>query len=156
MTIKFKPLIISIAVPLLTGVISAFITYGQMAELQYLNKPAVTPSESVFPVIWTVLFILMGIASYLIAVSQTNHYSVNSALAVYAVQLAVTFFWPIFFFNFGWYFFSFLWLILLWLLILLTIIRFYRISRPAAYLMLPYILWVTFAGYINFMIFLMN
>jgi len=98
----------------------------------------------------------MGIASYLIFSANANREDINNALTVYALQLAVNFFWSIFFFNLRWYLFSFFWLILLWVLILDTIILFFRISKPAAYLLIPYLIWVTFAGYLNLGIFLLN
>lgn len=79
-----------------------------------------------------------------------------SALTVYAVQLAVNFMWPIFFFRMGAYLFSFIWLILLWALVLIMILKFYKINRTAAFLQLPYILWLTFAGYLNLSVYLLN
>ena len=106
-----------------------------------------------FPIVWTILYVLMGIASYLV---YTSNLPDRTALTVYAIQLIFNFMWSIFFFNMQWYLFAFFWLILLWLLILYTIRLFYQISRPAGYLMIPYLLWVTFAGYLNYAIYLMN
>ena len=80
----------------------------------------------------------------------------DSALPLYSIQLIFNFFWSIFFFNMQWYLFSFVWLLLLWLLILLTTMRFFQSTRAAGYLMLPYLFWVTFAGYLNFGVYLMN
>lgn len=109
-----------------------------------------------FPVVWTVLFALMGISSFLIYNSDASEKSKMSALTVYAVQLAVNFMWPIFFFRMGAYLFSFIWLILLWALVLIMILKFYKINRTAAFLQLPYILWLTFAGYLNLSVYLLN
>ena len=81
---------------------------------------------------------------------------IMDALSAYVLQLAVNFFWPILFFNLQAFFFSFLWLVLLWILIALTIYNFAQLSKAAAYLMIPYLIWVTFAGYLNFSIFLLN
>ncbi len=97
--------------------------------------------------------ILMGIASYLALMSEKPN---RTALTVYVIQLVFNFFWSIIFFNLGLYLFAFIWLVLLWLLILKTTILFYQISKPAGYLMFPYLLWVTFAGYLNFSIYLLN
>ena len=83
-------------------------------------------------------------------------YAVKRALWLYGIQLAVNFFWSIFFFNLALYLFSFLWLILLWILILITTVQFYKISHAAGYLMIPYFVWVSFAGYLNFGIYLLN
>lgn len=123
---------------------------------EQLNKPPLSPPGFLFPIVWTILYTLMGIASYLIFSANANREDINNALTVYALQLAVNFFWSIFFFNLRWYLFSFFWLILLWVLILDTIILFFRISKPAAYLLIPYLIWVTFAGYLNLGIFLLN
>ena len=95
----------------------------------------------------------MGIASYLVLMSEKPN---DAALTVYGIQLLFNFFWSIIFFYLELYFFAFIWLVLLWLLILKTTKLFYQLSPPAGYLMLPYLLWVTFAGYLNFSIFLLN
>ena len=80
----------------------------------------------------------------------------GGALALYSLQLAFNFMWPIFFFNLGWYLFAFGWLVVLWLLILAETVRFFRLSRPAGYLMLPYLAWVAFAGYLNLGVYWLN
>ena len=109
-----------------------------------------------FPVVWTILYILMGVASYLVVTSDSPKEEQSKAISVYLYQLVVNFLWSTFFFQFGWHLFSFLWLVLLWVLILITLVRFYRIAKPAGYLLIPYLLWVTFAGYLNFAIWLLN
>ncbi len=153
---KLKNLLLCIAIPVLTGSLSGFLTRGSMQVFRQLNKPPLSPPGAVFPIVWTILYILMGIASYLVFSSGAGQGDIRNALSVYGLQLAVNFFWSLFFFNLGWYFFSFVWLVLLWLLILITIRLFYHISRPAAYLLLPYLLWVTFAGYLNLGIAILN
>lgn len=156
MSKKTKQFLICLAIPLLVGGLSALITRGGMDTFETINKPALSPPGWLFPVVWTVLFILMGIASYLVLVSGKPQMEINRALVIYGIQLIFNFFWSIFFFNFSLYLFSFIWLVLLWLLILATTVLFYRISKPAGYLMIPYLLWVTFAGYLNFQIYLLN
>lgn len=156
MTKKTKQFLICLAIPLLVGGLSALITRTGMDIFETINKPSLSPPGWLFPVVWTILFILMGIASYLVLVSEKPQGEINRALTVYGIQLIFNFFWSIFFFNFSLYLFSFIWLVLLWLLILATIVLFYRISKPAGYLMIPYLLWVTFAGYLNFQIYLLN
>lgn len=153
--IKWGSLIIALLIPLAVGTASGIVSqagemYGAMI------KPEGSPSAWVFPVVWTVLFALMGISSFLIYNSDASEKSKMSALTVYAVQLAVNFMWPIFFFRMGAYLFSFIWLILLWALVLIMILKFYKINRTAAFLQLPYILWLTFAGYLNLSVYLLN
>lgn len=153
MKIQWKNLITCIAIPLAVGSLSSLLTQNSMAVFESINKPALAPPGWIFPVVWTVLYILMGISSYLVLTSKKPN---DAALAVYGIQLAFNFLWPIIFFNLKLYLFAFLWLVLLWLLILITVILFYRISKPAGYLLLPYLLWVSFAGCLNFMIYLLN
>ena len=153
---NLKTLAKYIAIPLLAGSLSALLTRGGMGQFAALRKPPLSPPGWLFPVVWTALYILMGIASYLVSVSDAEEKSISRALAVYLYQLAVNFLWPVFFFDFGWYLFSFFWLLLLWAMIVLLIRMFYAISKPAAFLLLPYLLWVTFAGYLNFGIWVLN
>jgi len=156
MKIRWKPLIICLVIPLAVGGLSALLTRDGMEAFQRLNQPPLSPPGWLFPVVWTILFLLMGIASYLVFTSKESRDAVNTALLVYGIQLVVNFFWSIFFFNFGAYLFSFFWLILLWVLILAVLLLFGRISKAAGYLMLPYLLWVSFAGYLNLAIYLIN
>ena len=154
--INVKLFVVCIAIPLLVGGISALLTKGSMETFEMLVKPPLSPTGWLFPVVWTVLYILMGTAAYLVVTSSGTQEERSRAISVYVNQLVVNFLWSTFFFQFGWYFFSFVWLLLLWILILVTLVRFYRISKPAGYLLIPYLLWVTFAGYLNFSIWLLN
>lgn len=156
MNSKIKTLIIAIAIPLIVGGLSALISGGGMETFEQINKPPLSPPGFLFPIVWTILYILMGISSYLIYTSDSHPTEISEALKVYGLQLSVNFFWSIFFFNFGWYLFSFIWLLLLWVLILIMIIKFLPISKTAAYLQLPYLLWVTFAGYLTLGVYFLN
>ena len=156
MKINIKQLLICIAVPLLVGGLSAFLTRDSMTTFSQVIKPPLSPSGILFPIVWTVLYTLMGIASYLIVSSDAAKEDIQNAIFIYVLQLGINFFWSIFFFNFKWYLFSFFWLLLLWAFILYMIVIFYRISKPAAYLLIPYLLWVTFAGYLNLGIAILN
>jgi len=149
-------LLVCIAIPLTVGAISALLSRESMKTFAALNKPPLSPPGWLFPVVWTLLFVLMGLASYFVLMSGQPQQTINRALLLYGIQLGVNFFWSIFFFNLSLYLFSFIWLVLLWLLILATTLSFYRISPTAGFLMLPYLLWVTFAGYLNFGIYLLN
>lgn len=127
-----------------------------METFQSLNQPPLSPPGWLFPVVWTILFLCMGIASYLVYTSDAPKEQIRRSLIVYGVQLGFNFFWSILFFIFGLYLVSFFWLVLLWAMILVTLILFYRISKAAGYLLIPYLLWVTFAGYLNLAIYFLN
>ena len=139
---------------LLLGFLSSFFVSAGM-DYKILQKPPLSPPGAVFPIAWSILYILMGISLALVLLAPGGR-DKSAALKIYAVQLAVNLLWPFFFFTLGWYFFSFLWLCLLWVLILATILSFQKISPRAAWLLVPYLLWVTFAGYLNLGIALLN
>lgn len=141
--IYWKKLLASLAVPLAVGGLSALLTKDSMETFDSLNKPALSPPGWLFPVVWTVLFVLMGIACYIVVTAGGGN---RAALTLYGVQLLFNLLWSLIFFRAEAYLAAFIWLILLWLLILATTVLFYRISKPAGILMLPYLLWVTFAG----------
>lgn len=151
--IHWKNLITAVAIPLAVGGLSAWITKDGMKAFETVNQPPLTPPMWLFPVVWSILFVLMGIASYLVVMQKGED---TKALTLYTVQLIFNFFWSIWFFNLGWYLFAFLWLVALWILILATTVAFYRISKPAAWLMLPYLVWVAFAGYLNLGVWWLN
>lgn len=151
--ISWKKLALCIALPLAVGGASAFLTRGGMETFKTLDKPALSPPGWLFPVVWTILYILMGIASYIVLEADALK---KSALTFYGIQLVFNFFWPIIFFNLECYLFAFIWLVLLWIFIFITLIMFYKISKPAGYLLIPYLLWVTFAGYLNLFIYFLN
>lgn len=153
---KSKALIISLLISLGVGALSGFLTKDSMKTFESLVKPALSPPGFVFPIVWTLLFILMGVSAYLVWTSDAPRIQKQRALAVYGVQLAINFLWSIIFFNLDAYLFAFVWLLLLWLMIILMIYLFGKISRTAAYLQIPYLLWVSFAGYLNLAIYLMN
>lgn len=145
-----------VLVPLLVGVVASLITGDEMRMFASLEKPLLSPPGWIFPIVWTILYILMGISSYLIITAGADKDKTEKALMLYWYQLAVNFLWPTFFFNFQWYLFSFIWLVLLWVLVLLMILAFYKIDKRAAYLNIPYLVWLTFAGYLNLAIWWLN
>lgn len=153
---NYKLLALCIFIPLLTGVLSGLISSSGMKNFNMINKPPLSPPGFLFPIVWTILYVLMGIASYLVITSGQSKTKIKDALITYGLQLFFNFFWSIIFFNLEWYMFAFVWLLILWVLIFNTIISFYEISKTAAYLLLPYLLWVTFAGYLNLGIYLLN
>lgn len=156
MKVDKKKLIICIVIPLAVGGIAGFLSRGGMETFEQLNKPPLSPPGWLFPVVWSILYILMGIASYLVLTSDGHPEDIEHALTAYGIQLAVNFVWPLLFFNLNMYLASFFWLVHLWLLIVITIKLFSRLSPTAGKLMVPYLLWVTFAGYLNAFIYLLN
>ena len=127
-----------------------------MAAFEQINKPPLSPPGWLFPVVWTILYLLMGFASWLVLTSGAPQPQIRKALIVYGLQLAVNFFWSIIFFGAELYLLAFVWLVLLWVLIIWNMVKFYEIRQVAGELLLPYFLWVTFAGYLNLAIYLLN
>lgn len=147
--INIKSLVISIAIPLAVGGLAALITMGSMQDFAALNKPPLSPPGWLFPTVWTLLYILMGIASYLVLESKSPTADKRSALKLYFIQLGFNFCWSIIFFTLGAYELAFLWLVILFVLIIAATLRFWRIRPLAGALMIPYAAWVAFAGYLN-------
>ena len=154
--INKKLLIICLVIPLAVGGLAALLTGGGMDTFETLNKPPLSPPGWLFPVVWTILYILMGIASYLVLTPVEAQENIQRALVLYGIQLAFNFLWPVLFFSLSAYLFAFIWLVALWLLILATLVSFYRISDTAGYLLIPYLVWVAFAGYLNLGIYFLN
>ena len=152
---KTKSYAVSILLTLAVGGLSGFLTSMGMDSFDALTKPPLTPPSFLFPIVWTVLFILMGVGAARIFMTEPTA-ARNRALIVYVVQLAVNFLWSIIFFNLQAYDFAFYWLILLWVLILTMFYLFCKVDKPAALIQTPYAIWVTFAGYLNLMIWLLN
>ena len=155
MKIKWKQLIIALIIPLAVGGVSAILSMGSMDTFKSLEKPPLSPPGWIFPVVWTILFLLMGFASYLVSLSPKT-VEKRRALFIYGLQLIVNFFWSILFLNLENYLGAFIWIILLLVLILVTAYDFSKISKLAGRLLIPYILWVLFAGYLNLFIYLLN
>lgn len=151
---KAVPFIVSLAVSLGVGWLSAFLTKDGMSIFSDVTKPPLSPPAAVFPIVWSLLFVLMGIAAAI--VWRESGGKAFTALFLYGFQLVLNFCWPIIFFNFGDFFFAFIWLLFLLGTIIFTAVEFYKVSKSAAYLLIPYILWVSFAGYLNLGIWLLN
>lgn len=151
--IHWKRLLSHIALPLAVGLLSSLVTKNSMEAYQAFNKPPFAPPGFLFPIVWTILFILMGISSYLISNTAPGKYG---GYPLYFAQLAVNFVWPILFFNLKWYFVSFLWLLFLIFLVAAMVFFFTKRRLWAGLLQIPYFLWLLYAGYLNFMVFLLN
>lgn len=150
-----KQLLTALAIPLLIGGLSALLT-GGMGGFKILNKPPISPPGWLFPVVWTILYLAMGLASYLVYKSAAPQYKKNNALLFYGLQLFFNFFWSIIFFRWEMYLFAFVWLMVMWILIIITTLKFWKIDKRAGILMVPYLLWVTFAAYLNLGIYILN
>ncbi|MFH1074375.1 MAG: TspO/MBR family protein [Candidatus Firestonebacteria bacterium] len=121
-----------------------------------INKPSFNPPNWIFGPVWTALYLLMGIAFFLIWKKGLNNNKVKNAAVVFLVQLIVNFLWSVIFFGGRSYIGGLITIAILWLLILANITMFYRISKPAGLILLPYILWVSFASILNYYIYILN
>ncbi len=150
---KWMELLISIVGAELVGALSQLFTGNTRPFFDALIQPPLTPPATAFPVVWVILYAMMGTAAYLVYQSSTKK---KDALLLYAAQLLVNFIWSIVFFRFHALWLSVAVIVLLILLLVLTIRAFYVVRKPAAYLMLPYLLWVLFATYLNIAIAILN
>ncbi|MDP2704398.1 MAG: TspO/MBR family protein [bacterium] len=159
---NFFKLIIAIGISELAGIIGSFFTISAIPVWYAgLTKPMVNPPSWVFGPVWTALYALMGIAAWLVwkqwsQGSPSTQLRVKTALTVFGLQLFLNAIWSIIFFGFkspGW---ALVDIVALWLAIVWTMIVFYKISKPAAYLLVPYLLWVGFASYLNYSIWILN
>ena len=155
MKIGWKKLLICLAIPLAVGGLSALLA-GGMGNYNDFIQPPLSPPGWVFPVVWTVLYLLMGYASYRVLVSCAPQEKIRRALLFYGIQLALNFLWSPIFFGLGWYLAAFFLLLALWVMIYLSMKLFAEIDELASDLLLPYLLWVTFAGYLNLGVYLLN
>ena len=146
----------ALAIPLAVGLIAALLTRGGMGDYAALVKPPLAPPAWVFPAAWTVLYLLMGFASWRVAVSGAGEGEKQEALSLYLVQLAANFLWPLVYFGLERRLLAFFCLLVLLVLVLLTRDRFRRIDRTARTLLVPYILWLCFAAYLNLATVILN
>lgn len=148
--------IISLALPVVTGLISAALTSKTMEKYAFMSKPPLSPPAPVFPIAWTILYIMMGISLYLVLVTRSNNGLKGMAVLLFILQLAMNFSWSIIFFNLEMYLFAFIWLIGMMIVVIVCAFKFADINKAAAYLLIPYILWLIFASYLNMGAYLLN
>lgn len=151
---KLKRYGIAIGIPLLIGFIGSFTTSYGMDTYAILDKPVWTPSGVVFPIVWTILYVLMGISSA--RIYESNSHNRDSALMLYGLQLVLNGIWSFLFFGLTWYFFSFVWIVILWFTVFSMVQEFYTIDKPAAILQIPYLLWLLIAALLNLSIWYLN
>ncbi len=150
-------LFISIFIPLMIGYLGSVITISEISTwYASLSKPSWAPPNWLFGPIWTTLYVLMGISLFLIWREGFNRRDVRFALLIFAVQLVLNLLWSIVFFSFHSLFGSFILIMILWISIFANIITFYVISKPAGLLLVPYIIWVSIASYLNYSVYLLN
>lgn len=142
----------SILIPVLIGTLVGIIVSNYM-DYNSLIKPAISPPAIIFPIVWTVLYILMGV-SY--GILKSNSLLTEKEKNIYYLQLFVNYLWPIFFFVFDWRLFSFLWILLLIVLVVIMIKEFYEKNKTAGLLQIPYLLWLVFAAILNLLIYFLN
>ena len=154
---SFFQLVFFVIVCECAGIIGSFFTIPSISTWYVpLHKPPVNPPNWIFGPVWTILFALMGIAACIVWQKKSDEKRKRKALSVFCAQLALNVLWSVLFFGLHRSGIAFVDIMFLWLGILWLIILFWRISRPASYLLMPYIAWVSFAGYLNFMIWKLN
>jgi len=151
--IDWKYLIKIIVVTILIGSLFSFFIITNKDTYMMLDKPINVP-PALFGIVWTILYILMGISYYI--VSKSNYEKKKNALLIYWIQLGVNSLWTLIFFGFKSYLFAFIWLVLLIILVGVMIAKFYNINKTSAYIQIPYLIWLLFAAYLNYGIYYLN
>lgn len=149
---KIKNYIISILIPIIVGGIVGLIISSSI-DYNTLQKPFLAPPSILFPIVWTILYILMGVSYGILKDNNLVDQQVN---LIYYIQLAVNALWSIFFFSLKWRLFAFIWIIMLAILVVLMIIKFYNKNRIAGLIQIPYLLWILFASYLNIGVYILN
>lgn len=148
--------IIALLLPIAVGGVSAFITKDSMNLYQEITKPPLSPPSIVFPIAWAILYLMMGAASYLATTSKKKGSDIFIANIWYILQLTMNFFWSIIFFGLKLYLLAFVWLIFMYIAIIICTRDYFRISKLAGWMMVPYIIWMGFAAYLNLAIVILN
>ncbi len=155
--LRFIPMV---ALPLIVGAISALLTGNAMDSYQVMNQPPLAPPAWLFPIAWTILYILMGLGSYFLLLAPAESIEKKRAkciaMIVYFIQLCFNFVWSLIFFDAKQYTFAFVWLMILWVMIIVIIWKTSKVCWKAMLMFIPYLLWCTFAAYLNLMIAILN
>ncbi len=152
--INKKQLAISVAIPLIAGGLATVLNIEGFKNFDSIQKPSITPPQIVFPIVWTILYVLMGLSAYLIykAGNEDKRY----AYSFYGIQLVLNFLWTCFFFGIENYSGSMIIIAALAVSIIGMIYFFWKINKKSAYLQIPYLVWVLFASYLNYLVYIMN
>ena len=153
MKINWKKLIIITLLTFFVGSFFNFFTMNNMETFKELSKPIDVPGI-LFPIVWTILYLLMSVSYYII--SNSNDKQKDESKTIYIVQLIINSLWSLIFFGFEAYLLAFIWIIILLIAVIVMIVKFYKVNRLSAYLQIPYVLWIIFAGYLNLGIYILN
>ena len=153
MRMDWKKLIIITVITFIVGTFFSFFTMNSMDTFKDLSKPINVPGV-LFPIVWSILYLLMSISCYLIV--QSNDKDKKEGIILYAIQLVINSLWTLIFFGFGAYLLSFIWIIILLIVVIIMLAKFYNINKIAMYINIPYVLWLLFAAYLNLGIYLLN
>ena len=152
-TKKIMYIVLNILIPLIIGFIGSMLG-GSMALFDNIKKPIFAPPAIIFPIVWGILYILMGISSYLVYISDSRYK--KTGLIFYAIQLVVNALWTMIFFRFENFLFAFIWLLLLLGIVVIMLFYFYKSDKKAFYLQIPYLIWLIFALILNYSIYTLN
>lgn len=152
----FMGLLKNIAMTVVGGILVGLITKGSMSTYDSLKKSILNPPSIVFPIVWSILYVLMGLAAYRIYMNNKDGKNDYNGYFYYFIQLLINFLWAIIFFNLRLYGISFILIVILLVLIIITTIKFFKADKIAGTLMIPYIAWVAFASYLTFYVWMFN
>jgi tryptophan-rich sensory protein len=153
---NYKTLAVSLVIPLFVGAVSFLLSMKGILGYGEFAKPPLSPPAWLFPIAWTVLYLLMGVSSYLVYTRAKDENRLREGLVLYGLSLFLGLLWSPIFFSLKMYFLAFLWLSSLLGIVISTAVSFYRIYKPAGLLLVPYVIWIAFAGYLNIMIAILN
>ena len=156
MSRKVRVFIINILIPLAVGGLSGFLTMDGMRQFSNLNQPPLSPPGILFPIVWTILYTLMGIGAALVITSTSAPQVKSLSIRVYTFQLFLNFLWPLLFFGAGAYTLAVVELVLLLFMVIFMTYLFSKSNKVAAFLQIPYILWLAFALYLNIAVAVLN
>lgn len=152
--IDWKKMILCLAICLIAGMVSGLLTVNSPEVYGNLKLPDISPPGFLFPIVWTILYILMGISLYLIVESDAPMRKMG--LMIFCAQLIVNFIWAPIFFTYGEYLLAFVLAVLLWILVAAMILTFMKIDRRAAYIQVPYLIWLVVACYLSYSVYVLN
>ncbi len=153
---NLKKLLISLAIPLATGGLAALITRDAQDIYSAFDNPPLSPPGWLFPIVWSILYLLMGVSLYLVWNTKVPFVNKKEGIKFWVIQLALNFIWSPIFFIYANFLLAFIVLVLILIYTVLMIINFYKVSKSAAYLQIPYLVWLVFAGYLNMGIYILN
>lgn len=154
--VYFISLLINLIIPVGGAALVGYLNKNSFEIYRSLEKPFFSPPAIVFPIVWTILYTLMGIAAYRYYIKNKIKGLNRDGYFYYIVQLLCNFAWTFLFFSFRLYGLSFLWIIVITILVLITTLKFLRLDKIAGFLMIPYIIWLAFAGVLNYFIWMLN